>query len=194
MLKRLLPILALTTACWAVFFVNHLLFSDHLVQYGIRPRHLSSLPGIIWSPFLHASLQHLLANTVPLLFLGGILCLRSPGEFVGVSSVGIILSGGLLWLLGRNAYHIGASALIFCLFGYLASLAFFERKLRNLVLSVICIIAYGGILRGIVPTSGAVSWEGHLLGFFSGIAIAWFLSNIKKADSTPPARAPVSTP
>src|SRR2546430_428603 len=39
----------------------------------------------------------------------------------------------------------------------------------------------------LVPTSGAVSWEGHLLGFFSGIAIAWFNSHVKKAESTPPA-------
>ena len=183
MLKRLLPPLALAGACWVVFFINHALFSDHLIQYGIRPRYLSGLSGILWSPFLHGSYPHLVANTVPLLILGGILSFRNPGEFVGVTIGGIVLSGGLLWVLGRNAYHIGASALIFCFFGYLASLAVFERKSGNLFLSVICIVGYGGILRGMVPTSAAVSWEGHLFGFLSGIALAWFISNVKKADN-----------
>jgi len=189
-MKRLIPILALTALCWAVFFLNHAFFSDRLIQYGIRPRHLSGLAGILWSPFLHGSFQHLAANTVPLLILGSILCLRSPSEFVGVTVGGIVLSGGLVWLLGRNAYHIGASALIFCFFGYLASLAVFERKTGNLLLSLLCIIAYGGILRGVVPTSGAISWEGHLLGLLSGIALAWFIANVKKANNE--TRSPVS--
>lgn len=185
MLKRLIPGLGLTALCWLVFLINHALLSDHLVQYGIRPRHLSGLPGIIWAPFLHGSFQHLMANTLPLLVFGGILCLRSRIEFIGVTTAGIVLSGGLVWLLGRGAYHIGASALIFCYFGYLASLAFFERKLGNLFLSIVCIIAYGGILRGIIPTSAAVSWEGHLLGLLSGIALAWFLTHVRKADDKP---------
>jgi membrane associated rhomboid family serine protease len=183
MLKRLVPILALTSLCWVVFFLNHSLFSDRLIQHGIRPRHLGGLPGIIWAPFLHGSYQHLVANTVPLLIFGSVLCLRSRSEFVGVTAAGILLCGSLVWLLGRTAYHIGASSLIFCFFGYLASLAFFERKLANLLLSVACIIAYGGMLRGVVPASGAISWEGHLVGLLSGIALAWFVSNVKKAGT-----------
>ena len=185
MLKRLFPVLVFVTLCWAVFLLNHSLFSDRLIQYGIRPRHLSGLPGILWCPFLHGSFQHIAANTIPLLIFGGILCLRSPSEFIGVTAAGIVLSGSLVWLLGRNAYHIGASALIFCFFGYLGSLAIFERKIGNLLLSLLCIIGYGGILRGIVPASGAISWEGHLLGLLSGIAICWFIANVKKTETTP---------
>ena len=183
LLRRLIPILGFTALCWGVFLVNHTVFSDHLIQYGIRPRHMGGLPGILWSPFLHGSFKHLAANTFPLLIFGGILCLRGRGEFTGVTLAGIILSGGFVWLLGRSAYHIGASSLIFCYFGYLASLAFFERKVGNLFLSILCIVVYGGILRGIVPTSAAISWEGHLLGLLSGIALAWFIANVKKADS-----------
>ena len=182
-LKRLTPVLVLVALCWAVFLLNSLILSGHLNQYGLRPRHIGGLPGIIWSPFLHGTFQHLMANTVPLALLGTILCLRGRNEFAIVTMMGVILSGVLTWLIGRNAYHIGASGLIFCFFGYLASLAFFERKIGTLLLSIICIVGYGGIIRGILPTSSAVSWEGHLAGFISGITLAWFFSNVKQATT-----------
>jgi membrane associated rhomboid family serine protease len=140
------------------------------------------LPGILWAPFLHGSWKHLVANTVPLALLGTILSLRGRTECGIVIVAGIFLSGGLTWLIGRNAYHIGASGLIFCFFGYLASLALFERKIGTLLLSIVCILGYGGILRGILPTSSSVSWEGHLAGFISGITLAWFSSRVKEAD------------
>src|SRR5437016_5442395 len=180
--RRLAPIFALIALCWAVFVVNNLMLNGHLNQYGIRPRHIGGLLGILWSPFLHSSLRHLVANTVPLALLGTILCLRGRYEFAIVTVMGVVLTGGLTWLIGRNAYHIGASGLIFCFFGYLASLAFFERKIGTLLLSIVCILGYGGIVRGILPTSSAVSWEGHLAGFISGITLAWFLSNVKPAE------------
>jgi membrane associated rhomboid family serine protease len=163
-----------------MFVVNNLIFRGDLTQYGIRPRHISSLPGIIWSPFLHTSFRHLSANTIPLLVLGAIICVRSKREFAAVTTGGILLGGGLTWLLARGAYHVGASGLIFCFFGYLASLAYFNRNIPTLLLSLVCIVGYGGILRGIVPTSAAVSWEGHLAGFLSGIAMAWGISTSKK--------------
>jgi membrane associated rhomboid family serine protease len=93
---------------------------------------------------------------------------------------GILLSGSLTWLIGRNGNHVGASGLIFCFFGYLASLAPFNRKIGTLLLSLVCIIGYGGILRGLVPTSARVSWEGHLAGLSAGIALAWFIAKVEK--------------
>jgi membrane associated rhomboid family serine protease len=178
-LKRFTPIIVLITLCWLVFVVNNLLWSAHLNQYGIIPRHLQSLPGIIWAPFLHASLSHLAANTVPLLILGGIICIRGKSELAIIAPAGILLSGGLTWLFARNACHIGASGLIFCFFGYLASLAYFRRTFGTLLLSAVCILAYGGMLKGILPTSTSVSWEGHIAGLAAGIALALMASKLK---------------
>jgi len=157
----------------------------HLTQFGIRPRHLSSLPGIIWSPFLHTSFRHLGANSLPLLILGGIICARSRSEFALVTAAGIFLGGGLTWLIGRSAYHVGASGLIFCFFGYLSSLAYFKRNIPTLVLSLMCLLGYGGILRGILPTAAAVSWEGHLAGLITGITLAWVGSAIRRSLGEP---------
>jgi membrane associated rhomboid family serine protease len=178
MLKRFTPILTLVALCWLVFAINNGLWHGRLDQYGIVPRSLRGLPGIIWAPFLHGSFTHLLANTVPLLVLGAILCARSKAEFATVAMGGTLLTGGLTWLLARHASHIGASGLIFCFFGYLASLAYFRRTFGTLVLSAVCILGYGGMLRGILPGSPSVSWEGHIAGLVAGITLAWMASRL----------------
>jgi membrane associated rhomboid family serine protease len=179
-LKHFIPIIVLTALCWLVLGLNNLIWHGSLTQCGIAPRHLSGLPGIIWAPFLHASVAHLTANTLPLLILGAIICAHSRTEFVVVTVFGIILAGLLTWLFGRSASHIGASGLIFCYFGYLASLAWFRRTFGTLCLSLVCILAYGGLIRGVVPTSGPVSWESHLAGLLAGIALASITARLKK--------------
>jgi membrane associated rhomboid family serine protease len=180
-LSRFTPILALVALCWAVFVVNNVVFHTELNQYGIIPRRINSLPGILFAPFLHSSLKHITANSLPLLILGAILCARSKGEFIVVSVCGILFGGGLTWLFARHAAHIGASGLVFCYFGYLSSLAYFRRNIGTLLLSVVCIVAYGGMIRGILPTSAAVSWEGHLAGLLTGIGAAWFMARVSAA-------------
>jgi membrane associated rhomboid family serine protease len=177
-LKRFTPVLTLVALCWLVFGLNQLAWHGQLNQYGIIPRRLAGLPGIVWSPFLHGSFTHLVANTVPLLVLGGILCGRSKSEFVLTAAAGTVLGGGLTWLVARNACHIGASGLVFCFFGYLASLAYFRRTFGTLLLSLVCIVGYGGMLKGILPTATEVSWEGHLAGLVAGIALAWVTSKL----------------
>jgi len=191
-IKRFTPILALTAVCWLVFLVNNLLWRGQLDQYGIQPRHFSSLSGILYAPFLHASYEHLAANTLPLLILGAIICGRSRGEFIVVTVLGLLATGGLTWLFARTACHIGASGLIFCYFGYLASLAYFHRTFGTLCLSVVCIIGYGGLIRGIVPTSTPISWENHLAGLVAGTALAWFMAKLKKTPSGTPKPGPGS--
>jgi membrane associated rhomboid family serine protease len=188
-IKRFTPILTLVALCWLVFVVNHLLWSGHLNQYGIVPRHFGSLPGILWAPFLHSSIKHLVANTVPLLILGAILCLQRKTEFAIVAVAGTLMGGGLTWIVARNACHIGASGLVFCFFGYLASLAYFRRTFGSLALSAICLLGYGGMLKGILPSSAAISWESHLAGLVAGIALAWTTSKFN-----PPQKKLVITP
>jgi membrane associated rhomboid family serine protease len=172
-----------------MFVINNLILDGRLNAHGILPRHLNSLAGILWAPFLHGSFRHLAANTVPLLILGGIICARGRSQFVLVTFAGIILGGGLTWLFARTAYHVGASGLIFSYFGYLASLAYFRRNIGTFLLSLACIVGYGGMLKGMVPTSAPISWEGHVAGLVAGIAVAWLQSRInlvKKQPETPP--------
>jgi membrane associated rhomboid family serine protease len=177
-LKRFAPIIVLVGLCWLVFVINNLLWSGHLNQYGIVPRHFRSLAGILWAPFLHGSFKHLLANTVPLLILGAVICSRSRWEFVLIAVAGTLMAGGLTWIFARNACHIGASGLIFCFFGYLGSMAYFRRTFGSLLLSAVCILGYGGILRGLLPSSPSISWESHIAGLVAGVALAWATSKL----------------
>jgi membrane associated rhomboid family serine protease len=176
-MKRFTPILTLVAVCWVVFVVNNLILRGALTHYGVIPRRLASLPGIIWSPFLHVSFAHLAANTLPLLILGAILCARSEAEFIGVTAVGVLLGGALTWMLARNADHVGASGLIFCYFGFLTSRAWFDRTILTFCLALICLVVYGGILIGLLPVVPGVSWEGHIAGLLAGIASAWVMTN-----------------
>jgi len=103
---------------WSIECVNALL--DHrLNRWGILPRTLAGLWGIPLSPFLHGSFAHLILNTVPLVTLGGFVAFYGARIFLAVSLWIILLSGGALWLLGRSAYHVGASSVLFGYFGYL---------------------------------------------------------------------------
>jgi membrane associated rhomboid family serine protease len=190
LLKRFTPILGLVAFCWLVWLANALFWRGALNHYGVIPRSTGGLFGIVCAPFLHASARHLAANTLPLLFLGGILCARSRSEFFAVASIGTVLTGALTWLFARNACHIGASGLIFCFFGYLASLACFRRTFGTLLLSVVCILAYGGMVKGILPTSTPVSWESHLAGLVSGILLAWASCQLNPPASKQPPSLP----
>ena len=176
-MKRFTPILTLVAVCWGVFAVNNLILGGALTPHGIIPRRIGSLPGIIWSPFLHASFGHLAANTLPLLILGGILCARSRAEFIAVTAGGVFIGGGLIWLLARKADHVGASGLIFCYFGFLTSRAWFDRTIFTFCLALICMVGYGGILIGLLPVFPGVSWEGHLAGLAAGVASARMITN-----------------
>jgi len=176
-MKRFTPILTLVAVCWVVFAVNNLILGGALTPHGIIPRRIGSLPGIIWSPFLHASFGHLAANTLPLLILGGILCARSRAEFIAVTAGGVFIGGGLIWLLARKADHVGASGLIFCYFGFLTSRAWFDRTIITFCLALICLVGYGGILIGLLPVFPGVSWEGHLAGLAAGVASARMITN-----------------
>jgi membrane associated rhomboid family serine protease len=178
--KRFSPIITILVVCWVVFIINNLVLAGSLTHFGITPRRISSLPGIIWSPFLHLSFRHILANTLPLLILGGIICARNRAEFIGVTLAGIFIGGALTWLLARNACHVGASGLVFCYFGFLASRAYFDRTIITLLISIVCIVGYGGILKGLLPMSSAISWESHLAGLIAGIIIAWIATNQRR--------------
>ena len=55
---------------WLVFIIDRVL---PLENFGLLPRSFKGLAGIVTLPFLHANLKHIMANTVPLVVLLGLL-------------------------------------------------------------------------------------------------------------------------
>lgn len=160
---------------WGVEIVN-LLLGHRLNALGIHPRTITGLPGILFSPFLHQGIGHLLVNTLPFIILGWLVIIHGTRLFLEVSAFTILLSGAGVWLLGRPGQHVGASGLIFGFFGFLVGRAWYERSLFSIFVALFTIILYGGMLWGVLPIHGRLSWEGHLFGLVAGILAAQLLS------------------
>src|SRR5215510_13145474 len=172
--RRWQPILVLlgcVALLWGIECVNTLL--DHrLIKWGILPRTSTGLVGILLSPFLHGSFTHLILNTVPLVTLGSFVAFYGTRTFLIVSLWIILLSGAALWLLGRSAYHVGASSVLFGYFGYLVARGWYERSVTALLVAFLTLVLYGSIVWGVLPTRSYISWEGHLFGLLAGVLVA----------------------
>ena len=161
---------------WLVKFTEWVL-DFRLSFLGIHPLHLDGIPGIILSPFMHGDWKHLMANTVPLLVLGGALYYFYRSMANKVMVLIVLLSGIWVWLGARESYHIGASGLIYGLSSFLRVSGFLRRESRLMALSLIVIFLYGGMVWGIFPQffpEKNISWEGHLSGMLAGVVLAIF--------------------
>lgn len=164
---------------WVVEIVDLIVYGGQLDQYGILPRHIIGLRGILWSPFLHGNLAHLIANTGPFLILGWLVMVQETTDFFWVTAITMLVAGGGVWLFGAPAYHIGASSLIFGYLGFLLFRGLFERNLGSIALSLVVGFIYGGLIWGVLPGQPGISWEGHLFGLIGGVLAARFLANRK---------------
>ena len=174
-LEHLRPILSLVVVIWVVQIANWVLRYAPNQWFGLDPRTFEGLLGIPLSPLLHANFGHIVANTVPLLVLGGMAAMASPKRFFEATFVIIVLGGAMVWLLARggNKTHVGASGLIFGYLGYVVALGVFERSLKAIVFAALAVLLYGGMIWGVFPTNRGVSWESHLFGGIAGVAAAW---------------------
>lgn len=157
-------------AIWTIQLLSYII---PLQQYGLIPRTTYGLMGIITSPFLHANWNHLIGNTTSLVGLVIILYFLEGNKMMTKLVLMVMLGGSLTWLFARTANHIGASGLIFAIWGYILLSAWFSKKPKFISLSILVIFLYGGMIYGIFPLRIGVSWEGHLFGLVAGIFLAW---------------------
>ena len=160
---------------WFVFWLE-VRFDFDFIQNGIYPRTLSGLQGVIFSPFIHADVEHLYNNSLPLLVLLAALQFFYPKQSLQVIIFGILLSGIFTWSIGRENYHIGASGLIYVLFSFIFFKGIQTMHIRLVALSLAVIVVYGGLVWYIFPTPDvagekSISWEGHLSGLVAGFVL-----------------------
>jgi membrane associated rhomboid family serine protease len=161
---------------WILEIIDVLILGQNLNQYGIVPRNITGLRGLVFAPFLHANFSHLAANTLPFLVLGGLIAFQSIKHFYLIFCFGALMGGGLVWIFGANAMHIGASGVIFTFFGYLCLKGFYEKRFISIVISILVAVFYGGMIYGVMPNQEGVSWEGHFFGLVVGSVMAKFIS------------------
>jgi len=157
--------------CWLIK-ISEYVFEINLSTLGVYPLKLKGVPGIFLSPLIHGDFNHLIANSIPLLTL-------SIGLFYFYHKISYkiffliyIITGIWVWFGAREAYHIGASGVVYGL----ASFIFVSGVIRNSVqlmsIALIVVFLYGSMVWGILPIEEGVSWESHLLGSVSGLILA----------------------
>ncbi|WP_420180500.1 rhomboid family intramembrane serine protease [Paenarthrobacter sp. TA1.8] len=152
--------------------------------FGLRPRSMDGLLDILTFPLLHANLNHLLSNTLPLIIFGFLVFLSGIRVFITALAFSWLGSGLAVWLIGGGGVTVGASGLVFGFFAFLLVRGFFNRSWWQILLSVVLFMAYGSILFGVLPTVlGYISWQAHLGGAVGGVVAAILLR--PKANLTP---------
>jgi membrane associated rhomboid family serine protease len=159
---------------WLVHVAN-VLTGGALVAFGIVPRTLGGLVGILFAPLLHGSVGHLLSNTVPMALLGALLLLRGRRDFAVVTATSVVGSGLGAWLFGGpGTVHIGASGMIFGWLGFLMARGLFERSVTSVLVSAAVTFWMGGMVWGVLPLAIGVSWQAHLFGLLAGLVTAFW--------------------
>jgi len=160
---------------WFLWFVYWLeiRFGLDFDENGIYPRTFSGLQGIFFSPFIHSNIEHLGNNSLPLLILLAALRYFYAKQTMAVIGYGILLSGLLTWIIGRDNYHIGASSLIYVLVSFIFFKGIQTKYYRLVALSLAVVVVYGGLVWYIFPkVDENISWEGHLAGLISGFVLS----------------------
>ncbi|MGR3541920.1 MAG: rhomboid family intramembrane serine protease [Hasllibacter sp.] len=169
---RLAALGAFVALLWVVQAVNWATGYALNLWFGLIPRHAAGLDGIAGMPLLHGSFEHLMANTPPLLVMGGLLAATATRALAAVNAVIALGGGALVWLFGSPAIHIGASGLVFGWFGFLVARGLVDRSPVTLGAALVVGALYGAMIWGVLPGRAGVSWEAHLFGFLAGAGAA----------------------
>src|SRR5215208_408068 len=97
----LLMVAAMVAVMWIVQIVDAI-DNYSLTKYGIEPREVDGLDGIVFSPFLHGSWGHLIGNTVPFVVLGGLIALSGLARVAAVTAVVMAVGGAGVWLFAQS--------------------------------------------------------------------------------------------
>lgn len=157
-----------------VYLVESLTGAD-FYRLGVYPMKLSGVPGIIFSPLKHHDFAHLINNIILLIILliGYFQHIRIKSPFGKLLLISII-ANSWLWIAGREAWHYGASGLVYGLFFYLLVCSFRLKKKELLLFVLSCLVISAGFFIGLFPVRAEVSFEGHLFGSLSGILVGLF--------------------
>lgn len=141
-------------------------------DFGVRPRELAGLPGILFAPLMHGGFEHLLANSLPLVVLGtAMLYLYPAGARIVLPSV-YLGTGVAVWLFARGSSHVGASGLVYGLISYVFVAGLIRRDRRAIAASLLVSFMYGASVWGVLPIERGVSWETHLAAALIGLLLA----------------------
>ena len=170
------------TLLWLIH-ITSALFGLELVRFGVYPGLLPGLMGILFAPLIHGSFAHIFTNTLPLLVMGTAMLLGYPRSSKFVFPVIYFGVGLLVWIFGRESFHVGASGINFGLLAFIFVIGALRWDKKAIALSCLVFFMYGSMIWGIFPTEPGVSFESHFFGATIGALCAIIFRNV---DAKPP--------
>lgn len=158
---------------WFIYWIE-IKFGFNFNKFGVLPRKLTGLKGVLSSPFIHSDTNHLFNNSVPLFVLSTCLFYFYKEVTLKVLVYGGLVTGFLTWIIARESYHIGASGIVYLLFSFIFFSGIIKKHYRLVAVSLITIFLYGSMIWYVLPIKEGMSWEGHLSGFITGFILAIF--------------------
>ena len=158
--------------CWMVFLSEDM-WGWQMKKLGVHPREISGLPGVLSMAFLHNTWEHLTQNTLAIFVLNSILFYFYRKIAPQIWLISMVSSHALLWLIGREGNHIGASALLYAEFGFLIFSGFIRGDSRLMRAALVVLLYYGSLVWYVFPIEQHVSWEGHASGLLTGAILSW---------------------
>lgn len=175
-IRSMVPPLLFLTLLW-IIKLGEILAHIDLGFLGVYPRNFTGLIGIITAPMIHADLKHLFANSIPLFVLGS--CILYFYKEIALKTIVLIylISGISVWVGAREAYHIGASGVVYGLAAFLFFSGIFRKDIRLLAITMLVTFLYGSLVWGIFPDfypEKNISYESHFWGLIAGSVLAFY--------------------
>jgi membrane associated rhomboid family serine protease len=171
--KALFVMVGFVAILWIIQLAN---VADHYqltMSYGIRPRHLGSLPDVVTAPFLHVSWTHLESNSGPLFIFGFLAAYRGVARFLGLTALVIVVSGLAAWFYGTvGTIGAGASGVVFGYLGYILVRGFFDRRGIDIMLGAVMALCFAYQFTVLLPRAG-IGWQAHIGGLAAGVVGGW---------------------
>jgi membrane associated rhomboid family serine protease len=174
--EKKLVIFALIKAAIPVFLIIVAFFvqDDFAFLKGVHPLHTDGLSGIFTAALVHGDEWHLWGNISALIVLYFILF----NSFRPMSWTVLVLTWVVpylwLWFFESDAWHIGASGIVYALASFIFFSGLVVRHTRLIAQAMLIAFLYGGVFWGIFPGKPDVSWQGHLSGFLLGFLLALY--------------------
>ena len=146
--------------------------------FGVRPRQLAGLIGILFAPLVHAGFAHLFSNSLPLIVAGTAMLYLYPRSSLRVLPAVYFGPGAAVWLFARDSSHLGASGLVYGLVAYIFVAGVIRRDRRAIAASLLVSFMYGALVWGVLPIRRGVSWETHLAAAVIGVVLAFALKHL----------------
>jgi membrane associated rhomboid family serine protease len=163
--------------------ITSAIFGLELVRFGVYPGELLGLRGILFAPLIHGSFSHIFSNTLPLFVMGTAVLLGYPRSSKYIFPLIYFGVGLLVWVFGRESFHVGASGINFGLLAFIFVIGALRWDKRAIALSCLVFFMYGSMIWGIFPTEPGVSFESHFFGAMIGAICAIIFRNV---DARPP--------